>query len=246
MSPRFAGVIITVLFHAVLMTVCVKSGLKYIYPPPEEKSMVIEFEPEPEPPVVEIKAGVQPRSEKPNPDKPVELVQRSEGPLKGEKLNESEEATVGPDGDVEVPEPQRKEIDKRALFTSAANNKKDTLAPQTSSTPSDKLKAGHALGNTEYGATDGEPSAKLKGRSIMGSLPLPDYSVSESGRVVVAIKVDRNGNVVYANPGVAGTTTTNSRLREAAKKAAMKAKFSVNSSAPELQEGTITYLFRLD
>ena len=51
MSPRFAGVIITVLFHAVLMTVCVKSGLKYIYPPPEEKSMVIEFEPEPEPPV---------------------------------------------------------------------------------------------------------------------------------------------------------------------------------------------------
>jgi len=77
----------------------------------------------------------------------------------------------------------------------------------------------------------------------MGSLPLPTYSVQASGRVVVRIMVDRNGNVTSAIPGATGTTVTNKILWDAAKEAALKAKF--NTSSTISQEGTITYIFTL-
>ena len=139
-------------------------------------------------------------------------MQRSEGPVEGTKSNEALEATVGDDGDVEVPEPPRKEINRRALFPTANNDKNDTLAPQTAERPSDNLTAGHPQGNTRTGSTDGTPSAQLKGRSLMGSLPLPEYSVQASGRVVVKIMVDKNGNVTSAQPGVTGTGLFQSKV----------------------------------
>ncbi len=79
----------------------------------------------------------------------------------------------------------------------------------------------------------------------MGNLPEPEYTVNKSGRVIVRISVDQYGNVVSATPGVTGTTVQDRTLWEAARKAAMKAKFNLSSSAPPVQEGTITYIFRL-
>ena len=79
----------------------------------------------------------------------------------------------------------------------------------------------------------------------MGSLPKPDYTVNKSGKVVVKISVDQYGSVVSATPGITGTTVQDKVLWEAAKKAALEAKFNLSSSAPTIQEGTITYIFRL-
>lgn len=244
-KAKLFGLILTAIFHAGLFLVFTGSGLKYIYPPPEEQAVLMEF-PEDELSPVEMAAGIEPRTPEPEPEKEVQLVQKSEGPVEGSKLNEAEEATVSDDGDVEVPEqPRPKEINKRALFTSANNNKKDTLAPQTADKVSDALTAGHAKGNTRTGATEGAPSAKLAGRTVMGSLPLPSYEVQESGRVVVAITVDREGNVTSAIPGAPGTSISSSRLREAAKQAALRAKFNISEKAPVSQDGTITYIFTL-
>jgi TonB family C-terminal domain len=239
---HWIGLGMTVVFHALLLVLCFRSGLKYIYPPPEEKSVVMEFIDEEEPPQMEV--GREPRAENPDPDKDVQLVKRSEAPVEGHKANEAEEATPGDDGDVEVPAP-KKEIDKRALFPSAANNKKDTLATQTSSTPSQRFDPGHASGNTNEGSSDGEPSARLAGRNVVGSLPLPAYGVQKSGRVVVRITVDREGNVTDAIPGIEGTTVQDRSLWTAAKQAALQAKFNANPKAPLTQEGTITYIFKL-
>ena len=245
-SSRLTGIVATALFHTALLFVCVSSGLKYIYPPPEEKSMVIEFdEPEPEP--IEMVTGQEPRGEDPEPEKEVVLVKRAEAPVEASKPNVAEEAKVDEVGDVEVPEPPReKEINKRALFSSAANAaRQDTLAQQTARKVSDALASGHSKGNTLNGSEEGEPSVRLAGRNVDGTLPHPSYNVNEQGRVVVRIRVDRSGQVVSAIPGDIGTTTTSARLREAAKQAALKARFNIASSAPELQEGTITYIFRL-
>ena len=144
----------------------------------------------------------------------------------------------------QVPEPKR-EIDRRALFPSAANNKKDTLAHHTSSEPSNRFDEGHASGNTMTGSSDGEPSARLAGRNVVGSLPLPPYGVQKSGRVVVRIRVDREGNVTEAIPGIEGTTVQDRSLWNAAKNAALQARFNANPKAPLSQEGTITYIFKL-
>ncbi|MBO7320796.1 MAG: hypothetical protein J6U80_02575, partial [Bacteroidales bacterium] len=121
----------------------------------------------------------------------------------------------------------------------------DTLAQQVAEEVSDALRAGHSQGNTEVGGVEGAPSAKLAGRTVMGNLPLPDYGVEASGKVVVRIKVDQYGKVTDAIPGAQGTTVQDATLWEAAKKAALEARFNISQSAPIIQEGTITYVFTL-
>ena len=82
-------------------------------------------------------------------------------------------------------------------------------------------------------------------QGVMGNLPVPAYGVEASGKVVVRIKVDQYGKVTDAVPGAQGTTVQDATLWEAAKKAALEARFNISQSAPIIQEGTITYVFTL-
>lgn len=244
---RVTGVALAVSLHILLAVFGIFTGLKYIYPPPQETSFVIDFtEAEPQKPV-QARNGTQPLAEQIDKTKNIELVQRSEAQHKGTKANKAPEAKVDDFGDVDVKQPVReKEIDKRALFHAADNKtNKDTLAAQTASKISDALKAGHATGNTETGKTEGEPNARLKGRSQVGKLPKPSYAVQESGTVVVTIWVDQYGKVQKALAGAQGTTISDSKLLQSARDAALKAHFSISADAPALQEGTITYKFNL-
>ncbi|WP_372750891.1 TonB family protein [Labilibaculum sp.] len=88
-------------------------------------------------------------------------------------------------------------------------------------------------------------SYSLSGRNSL-SIPKPQYQLQESGKVVVEITVDKTGKVVSARPGMPGSTTSNSTLFDAAKKAAMKATFNSDNTAPAYQQGSITYHFQLD
>ena len=239
------GGVFAVLFNGLIVAGLCIGGFTYLDPPPPEKEQIlIEFD------QVEIEKpkqrrdGTKPRAEVPS--KEIKLVQQSEAQHLGTKTNEAQEATVGDKGDVEVPEPPRKEINKKALFA-AANNKteKDTLAAQTAREITDALKAGHALGNTKVGETSGEPQANLKGRTHNSTLPRPSYSVQKEGRVVVDIWVDNYGTVQKAVAGAEGTTVTDSDMWNAARKAAMKASFNMSADAPAMQKGTITYIFKL-
>lgn len=83
----------------------------------------------------------------------------------------------------------------------------------------------------------------LTGRSFGSTPPKPEYNSKSEGKVVVEIRVNRNGDVIGAQPGKAGTTTNDPILREAAKNAALKAKFNSDPNAAEIQVGTITYTF---
>ena len=245
---RMSGGILTVVVHVAMVACFFVTGFKYLDPPPPERTpILIDFtEPEVKKPEQTWK-GTKPKVEQPDLTKPINLVQQSEAQLEGTKSNEAPESTVDETGDVEIPEPPReKPINRRALFHAADNNTvKDTLAPQTAREPGETLKAGHASGNTKTGETAGEPNAKLAGRSINGTLPRPTYGVQASGKVVVKIWVNQYGDVEKAQPGVEGTTATDKRLWEAARKAALGAHFNMDSGAPALQEGTITYIFNL-
>ena len=245
-ASRATGVVLTVLIHAALVVFFFATGFTYLYPPPpEQQQIVIDFEElekkEPE----QVWDGSQPQAEEVS--KEIELVQESQAQHLGSKANEAPEATVGDKGDVEVPEPVReKPIDRRALF-SAANNKteKDTLAAQTAREISDALKEGHPKGNTETGETQGEPKAKLEGRTLNGTIPKPSAKFNKSGIVVVDIWVDNYGNVVEAKAGGEGTNITDAHLWAAARAAAMKANFNMSADAPAMQHGTITYIFKI-
>ena len=95
------------------------------------------------------------------------------------------------------------------------------------------------------GRKSGEPNARLKGRTVVGTLPKPAYSVQKGGTVVVDILVDRHGNVTSAVPGGTGTTVSDKTLWESARKAALNTQFNVKADAPPQQAGTITYIFKL-
>lgn len=240
---KVIGVGLTVGVHLLAITMLFSSGFKVIYPPPAEMGIEVDLEMEPPKPV-QVRSGHEPRVENPRPQEDVRLVQRSESAIQGTRTNTGAEATSGESGVVEHYEPPKpKPIDRRALFPSAQNQ--NSTDPQVSKQISESLSAGHAEGNTQVGSTEGEPSARLAGRSIMGNLPEPDYSVNAAGRVVVKIMVDQYGTVIDATPGAPGTTVQNRTLWEASRRAALKAKFNLSSSAPVVQEGTITYIFRL-
>ena len=146
------------------------------------------------------------------------------------------------------------EAEAKAKAEAAANVAKGFSGAGTGSNASQGNTTGSGNMGSLTGGSDGAYSGNntgtgntvsLTGRSIVGSLPRPTYNNQEEGNVVVAIKVDRNGNVTYADVQEMGTTTTNQTLRNAAKAAAKKAKFNSSETSAVEQSGTITYRFRL-
>ncbi len=106
-------------------------------------------------------------------------------------------------------------------------------------------------GNGGDGNGDGDGIGDKKGSGISytlngrkpNNLTKPVYTSNETGKVVVTITVDKYGNVIKANAGAKGTTTTAQELWKLAEDAALKSKFNANPNAAEEQKGTITYIF---
>jgi len=91
------------------------------------------------------------------------------------------------------------------------------------------------------GGTGSKYGFSLKGRAIVTPPSLPKDS-KEEGKVVVEITVDKNGNVIDANPNGRGTTTSSAILKAKARQAAFATKFNVSGQFEE-QTGTITIIF---
>ena len=88
----------------------------------------------------------------------------------------------------------------------------------------------------------GGVSFSLAGRKMIRTPQINDRS-QETGKVVVDITVDKNGEVTAAVPGGRGSTTTSSYLYKLAREAAMKAKFNAGPDDADIQKGTITFVF---
>ena len=84
----------------------------------------------------------------------------------------------------------------------------------------------------------------LQGRGLVGALPKPSYPGEKGGKVVIRVTVDAAGRVTSAEFHAQGSTTSNATLVEAAKRAAMKARFT--ESASFVQGGMITYVFKMN
>lgn len=119
----------------------------------------------------------------------------------------------------------------------------------------------------DQGKTDGDPNSKdylgngdgsgsgggkgdlnggfsLKGRNKV-ALP-PPTQCSSKGKVVVSIKVDKNGKVVEAKLKRFESTVFDECNVNNALSAARKSTFTPDANAPEIQEGTITYIYKVN
>ena len=91
---KVTGIVLTVAVHLCIAVFGVFTGLKYIYPPPEEKSILIDFSEDRPLKPRQVKTGTQPRAVNADPKKDIELVQSSEAQHQGTKLNEIGRAHV--------------------------------------------------------------------------------------------------------------------------------------------------------
>ncbi len=82
----------------------------------------------------------------------------------------------------------------------------------------------------------------MNGRK-MTRQPKVDNLTMEKGIVVVDITINKYGNVIKAEPGGEGTTTTSQYLLTKGKQAAESAVFDTGQTMPLEQKGTITITF---
>jgi outer membrane biosynthesis protein TonB len=248
------GIIGTILFHVLLLVAFLFMGLTYQDPPPAEEGISINFgftdeglgeiEPEDTEELTEI---VEEEIIEEQIESTEEIVTQTtiETPAV-EKTEEKKKVVEQEQPKEEVIEEKKPEINKKALYP----GKKETKTTSE----------GDNNGDDNQGAIDGDPNAdvyegggigkdgtayQLGGREAEFKA-IPIYTIQVEGKVVVAITVDRLGNVITAIPGVKGSTTLNKELLQRAKTAALKTKFEPKQSAPTNQQGKIIYYFQLN
>lgn len=84
----------------------------------------------------------------------------------------------------------------------------------------------------------------LRGRGLIGTLPVPSYPGNVSGKIVIRVAVDQHGKVTSAAYEPKGSTSSDAGLIAAAIAAAKRAQFTESKSF--MQGGTITYNFKLN
>jgi len=136
--------------------------------------------------------------------------------------------------------PQEKKVDQRFMFkkTSKGGSEGKTGKPGDQGMEHGDPNASNYAGDGGSGGV----TFNLAGRKKK-FLPKPSNSFKEEGKVVVKIWVNKYGKVVNAVVTNNGTTTTSAKLRRLAVEAAKKAEFDSKPDAPEVQTGTITYVF---
>lgn len=185
-----------------------------------------------------------------------EKIRKLKEKQKQEEIKKQQEAENERKKLAEIERKRKEEAERQEKISKINNKAKNVFGQGTSSNSSQ----GKTFPSGNQGATNGSPNSdnyngsglgnkgvsySLNGRNSL-SIPKPQYNLQESGKVVVEITVDKNGRVVSARPGMPGSTTSNAQLFDAAKKAALKAKFNSDTNAAAYQQGTITYHFQLD
>ncbi|MCG8410640.1 MAG: SurA N-terminal domain-containing protein [Bacteroidales bacterium] len=266
------GIIGTVIFHIIIVSIFMIFGYSTPLPLPEEEGILINFgdsdngrgkqepiysktlreqeveeikETKPEPTPKETTEGLTTQDFE---DAPV-VKEEGKEEIKKEKKDKAPE-----------PKPKKDNKEKKKERKKERKVNKNALFPGRDRSSTSNSSEGETQGNGNQGSTTGSVDSKNHtGGSSMGkngtsfslagrnpeALPKPSYNQQIEGKVVVEITVDKYGKVTDANPGVKGSTTLDASLLAAAKRAALKARFDKKPDAPAFQKGTITYYFKL-
>lgn len=251
------GILGTLLFHILLVLMFVFLKFSTPLPLPEEEGILVNFgyddagfgKYEPESIQEDFAANVEEAAQQE--DEEEILTQDFEESVSVKSEKETKDPTPTNNNNEteyevkeEKPEKETRVIDARSLFQNRNKSNKEGVTEgdgnqgsKTGAPNADNHSPGSSSGS-------GGVSYSLAGRNPL-VLPKPEYNYQVEGIVVVEVKVDKNGNVTYANAGVRGSTTLDQYLLKVAKEAALRAKFDRKPDAPAYQKGTITYHFIL-
>lgn len=235
---KLIGLIVSIVAHGLLILCLLLMGLRYPDPPPPELGVEMdmgEFSDVGTDSEHAAEGGEDLSSESSYAnDDNNELTQQSEDvPLTSKKTPSPTKNKKKPKDNVK-PQSEETKIDQNALFTKGRVKK--------GSGGSTGVGEGSGKGSGGEGGGSGV-AFSLAGRGS-NSLPEPTATSSENGSIVVEIRVDQEGNVVFAKAVWKGTTLTDKNLWRLCEQAAKDSKFTAKPDAPELQPGKITYIFR--
>lgn len=225
-SARRQALVITLLLLLLLIFICGKmvfhvQSIQREIPPLE--LIIEEFVEEPEPPVMEQEAPTDVRHE--------------------DEAAHVEEASFEQNNQTEGAEPETQTVNTNALFKPVVGNVEEMGEEGNRLASLGDRETDHGeMGGYNLRGHD-QLDAGLQGRGLREGLPKPRTSFNMSGRVVVNVNVDSEGNVISAVVEQRGTTTSDVTLHNLAIEAALKAKFK--SSDRMIQSGSITYDFKI-
>jgi TonB family protein len=268
MGKSKRGIIGTIAFHGGILAIIIGFGFNVPDPPPGEEGILINFgtdesgfgetepmaseipEPSPPPPAQEPSVPNETSDEIISQDFEEAPVVEAQETVKQERVEETQVEEVLEESE-ETPEPPKEEPrkpDERAMYKGRADTEKTAGNEGITEGDGNQGSISGSPDSDNYldGLSGGGIDFSLTGRSPVGSLPKPEYNVQEAGKVVVKIRVNREGVVTWAEAGAQGTNTLNKELLEAARKAALKARFNRSPNAAFTQQGTITYHFVLE
>jgi hypothetical protein len=165
-----------------------------------------------------------------------------------EKVNKktNKQNTVTPTKPTPQPEVVKQPVvNQNALFKGKSNKTTKGGSEGITGKPGDQGKPNGTPDGKGYDGQGGKgngPSFSLEGRGAK-SLPKPVYNSDDQGFIVVTISVNKEGRVTRAVAGARGTTISDQQLWKQAEKAAMRAMFTSNPDAAEVQKGSIKYTF---
>ncbi|HRP40124.1 MAG TPA: hypothetical protein PLM55_10595 [Chitinophagales bacterium] len=154
------------------------------------------------------------------------------------------------------PTPPQPKADENALFKPGAYGKPNNSTGdgtgggkgdqgELGGDPNSKSYEGSGKGyGTGNGDGIGDGNVRLSGRQLRFKPQVNDRSQA-TGKVVIQIKVDRTGKVVEARYTQAGSTTADEGLIRTSIEAAYKYRFDENLNAAEVQNGAISFIYKV-
>ena len=235
---KLIGLIVSIVAHGLLILCLLLMGLRYPDPPPPELGVEMdmgEFSDVGTDSEHAAEGGEDLSSESSYAnDDNNELTQQSEDvPLTSKKTPSTTKNKKKPKDNVK-PQSEETKVDQNALFTKGRVKK--------GSGGSTGVGEGSGKGSGGEGGGNGI-AFSLAGRGS-NELHKPTATSPANGSIVVEIRVDQEGNVVFAKAVWKGTTLGDTNLWRRCEQAAKNSKLTANPDAPELQQGKIIYIFR--
>lgn len=144
-----------------------------------------------------------------------------------------------------VSKPAKPTVNQNALYKGKSNGGTGE-GDGTTNTPGNQGNPnGSTLTNNYNGTGSGNGGLQMAQRNFINKPSVTDDN-HRAGKVVVDIRVDKNGNVVYARAGAAGTTISDYRLLQKCEDAVKNAKLNSAENAPDNQVGKVVFVFKVN
>ena len=144
-----------------------------------------------------------------------------------------------------VTKPAKPTVNQNALYKGKSNGGTGEGDGATNTPGNQGKPNGSTLADNYNGTGSGNGGLQMAQRSFVNKPSVTDEN-RHTGKVVVDIRVDKNGNVVYASAGAAGTTITDPSLLQRCEDAVRNSKLNSSENAPDNQVGKVVFVFKVN